>query len=136
VSDHPNTLVGQIEAVGARLDDLLPAYPGLRTADIDALLREAALALSRPVMPYGLLGVHPCRTATLNVHGAGFRDDGTGQDWPGAPGRKRLFMFGGSTTFGFNVADSDTVPARLGARLRQSGPGNPARYGPVPGRLQ
>jgi hypothetical protein len=121
VSDHPNTLVGQIEAVGARLDDLLPAYPGLGVADIDALLRDSALALSRPLMPYGLLGVHPCRTAALNVHAAGFRDDGTGQAWPGTPGRKRLFMFGGSTTFGFNVADGDTVPARLGVRLRQSG---------------
>ncbi|KIL97781.1 hypothetical protein CCC_00842 [Paramagnetospirillum magnetotacticum MS-1] len=121
MSGHPNTLVGQIEAVGARLDDLLPAYPGLSAEQIDEVLRDGALALSRPVMAYGLLGVHPCRTATLNVHPAGFRDDGSGQAWPNRDGIRRLFVFGGSTTFGFNVSDGDTVPARLGARLSEAG---------------
>lgn len=52
----------------------------------------------------------------VNIDPAGFRraPDGVELDHAGA----RVFFFGGSTTFGYGVADGETIPARLEERLR------------------
>jgi hypothetical protein len=123
MSGHPNNLVEQMGAVGLCLDDLRPAFPGRDAAAIDRLLRDTALALSRPVLPYGLLGIHPCRTQHFTVDPAGFRGHGgEDQPWPPARTGKTVFFFGGSTGLGFNVEDADTVPARLQASLGHTDP--------------
>jgi hypothetical protein len=52
----------------------------------------------------------------VNIDPAGFRraPDGVGLDHAGA----KVFFFGGSTSFGYGVADGEAIPARLEERLR------------------
>lgn len=118
---HPNNLVNAMRLIGYSLTDMLPAYPGRDERYVDQLLRDCALALSRPVMPYGLLGIHPCRSQYFNVSDGGFRASGQPQPWPAEAGRTTVFMFGGSSTVGFNVEDAQTIPAQLQPRLAASG---------------
>ncbi len=113
-----NNLVEALGLVGKGIGDLLPAYPGQDTAYVGQLLDDCALALSRPVMPYGLLGIHPCRSRYFNVHEAGFRLAGDDQSWPPGPRVRTVFTFGGSTMVGFNVEDSHAIPAALRRRLK------------------
>jgi hypothetical protein len=57
---------------------------------------------------------HPLRSRTLNV------DDGGNRVTPGAAceaGVFTVFVFGGSSVFGYGVADADTLPARLHGAL-------------------
>lgn len=116
-----NNLVEALDLVGKRIEDLLPAYPGHDVASVEDLLGDCALALSRPVMPYGLLGIHPCRSRHFNVHDAGFRFAAAEQVWP--PETRTVFTFGGSTMVGFNVEDGQTIPAALRRRLQTVCPG-------------
>ncbi|MGE5476756.1 MAG: hypothetical protein ACM3Q1_08895 [Bacteroidales bacterium] len=56
---------------------------------------------------------------TLTVTAEGYRGNGTAQDLA-APGAK-VFVFGGSTTFGTGVTDGETLPAQLGEVLKAAG---------------
>lgn len=112
-ASHPNNLVSAMALAGYGLDDLVPAFPGRTAAEIDRILRDNALALSRPVLPYGLLGIHPCQSRHFNVQPSGNRWIGRDQPWPPRRDRTSLFFFGGSTGLGYNVDDRDAVPALL-----------------------
>ncbi|MFH1531528.1 MAG: hypothetical protein ABIK09_12440 [Pseudomonadota bacterium] len=69
---------------------------------------------------------HPLETkyqrAEVSINGLGFR----GREFPAekAPGVFRVFILGGSNTFGMSVGDDDTYPARIQARLESLGYGN------------
>ena len=121
MTPHPNNVVTVMREAGYSLADLLPAYPGRSEAYIDQVLRDCALALSRPVLPYGLLGIHPCRSRYFNVGQHGFRSVGSPQPWPPIGDRTNIFVFGGSTTVGFGVEDGQTVPAELRVFLAGEG---------------
>jgi len=66
--------------------------------------------------PYTLFRVAAISGPNVNVTEQGFRSNGDGAPWP--PSKDALFIFGGSTTFGYGVADRDTIPAQLAARLQ------------------
>lgn len=55
----------------------------------------------------------------ITIASDGYRGNGATQDL-GAPGAK-VFVFGGSTTFGTAVADDETLPAQLGQVLKNAG---------------
>lgn len=110
-----------MKLVGYSLADMLPAYPGKDERYLDRLLRDNALALSRPVIAYGLLGIHPCRTRFFNVSEHGFRMSRPEQPWPPSREKKSVFFFGGSTALGFNIEDSQTIPARVQQMLESGG---------------
>ena len=78
MSSHPNTLINTMELLGYGLEDILPAFPSRDTAYVDQMLRDNGLALSRPVIPYGLLGINPCQTEHFNITVEGFRSVGRG----------------------------------------------------------
>src|SRR5262249_26348462 len=65
--------------------------------------------------PYSLFRVRPMRGSYVNVSEAGFRQNGAPLPWP--PEAGCVFVFGGSTAFGYGVADGETIPARLGNQL-------------------
>lgn len=115
---HPNSLVNTMALLGYGLEDMLPAHPGQDVAYVDQVLRDNALALSRPVIPYGLLGIHESRTRYFNMSRHGFRSIGEEQAWPPSPDAINVFFFGGSTTLGFNVEDRHAVPHFLRQRLK------------------
>lgn len=56
----------------------------------------------------------------VNIAPEGFRRVPTGPESLDVPG-KRIFVFGGSTTFGMGVADHETIPAYLEAAFREHG---------------
>jgi L-rhamnose mutarotase len=98
---------------GYSYTDLKNAYPNQSEETIANILKDNAAALSRPLLSYGLLGIHEKSSRHFNIHAAGFRKNGTDQPWPIDPQNKNIFFFGGSTVAGFNVQDSDTIPAFL-----------------------
>src|SRR5262245_8215726 len=53
----------------------------------------------------------------VNVSEQGFRIVEDQGPWPPDPDRFNVFVFGGSTSFGYGVADRDTWPSRLQALL-------------------
>ena len=55
----------------------------------------------------------------VNVDAAGFRLSSAQSKWPPDPRRPAIFVFGGSTTFGYAVADDETVVSALSAMLRR-----------------
>lgn len=118
MSGHPNPLVNTMALLGYGLADMLPAHPGKDLTYVDQVMRDSALALSRPVIPYGLLGIHEARSPYFNLSAHGFRWAGEAQPWPPAPTAINVFFFGGSTTLGFNVEDGDTVPSLLRRHLK------------------
>lgn len=113
VRSHPNTLVRAMRSIGYSLADALPAYPGMHEAELDQLLRDCALTMNRPVLAYGLLGIHPCRSRFFNISEHGFRSNGRIQPWPPPSDQETIACFGGSTTVGPGVKDAQTVPACL-----------------------
>jgi lysophospholipase L1-like esterase len=57
----------------------------------------------------------------VNVIEPGFRAIEDQGPWPPDPANLNIFVFGGSTTFGYGVADQDTWPSHLQAVLRAHG---------------
>jgi hypothetical protein len=117
-----NNLVDIMREVGYDLPDMLPAFPGYALAKLAAVQRDCGLALNRPYIGYGMLGVSPCRTKYFNVSSAGFRLPGTDQPWPPSSDNLNVFLFGGSTAFSYYVADEDTIAVSLEKSLRQHHP--------------
>lgn len=73
-------------------------------------------AVYSPLVEYRL---PPFSGQTVTVTAEGFRGNGTAQSLD-APGPK-VFVFGGSTTFGTGVADGETLPAQLAEVLKAAG---------------
>ncbi len=59
----------------------------------------------------------------LNVHPAGFRMGWQQGPWPLDTQYTNVFVFGGSTTFGYGVADTETLPSHLQRLLQKQQPG-------------
>lgn len=57
----------------------------------------------------------------LNIAPEGFRLVEDQGPWPPDAARWNLFLFGGSTAFGYGLADEDTIPSRLQQELRAAG---------------
>ena len=60
---------------------------------------------------------YPRKGKLVNVSDFGFRKNGTVQVWPPDKNSKIIYVFGGSTTFGYGVADNETIPAILESQL-------------------
>jgi len=103
-------------------------YPGHSQADVRELLRET---WSRPITwePFTEYRERRFQGRFVNVHPAGFRVSRGRAAWPTEPGRLNVFVFGGSTTFGYGVADDETIVSGLQAFLDQRlGAGKAACY--------
>lgn len=91
-------------------------HPGLDSRGIDQLLGESS---ARPLVyePFTGYRERPFAGRYVNVHRAGFRIS-TGQGpWPLDRSKFNVFVFGGSTAFGYGVADDETIASFLGRRL-------------------
>ena len=61
----------------------------------------------------------PFKGKYVNVDPDGFRHVNHQGPWPPDPNNINLFIFGGSTTFGYGVADSETIPSQLQEMLNR-----------------
>lgn len=102
------------------VETLKRVYPGKTDQQILELLRETSVI---PVVyePYVLFRSAPRAMAYHAIHEAGFRLVGPDQGpWPMDRRAFNVFVFGGSTAFGYGVPDVDTVSAKLQQQLRKA----------------
>lgn len=113
------------EQYGERVFD---AYPGQNRDEVRAMLHEV---WSRPVSfrLFTHFAERPVKGEHVNVSAMHSRSIGPAQaPWPPSPERFNIFVFGGSTTFGYGVTDRQTIPAYLQAALeRAAGKGGSAK---------
>jgi hypothetical protein len=91
----------------------MKAYPGWSEHDVQQLLRETYYD-ARP--RYDLIPQIKERATSgrfVNVDPAGFRKVRDQGPWPPDPSAENIFLFGGSTTFGYGVPDADTIASHL-----------------------
>jgi hypothetical protein len=93
-------------------DRVYTAYPGWARQDVERLLEES-FGRTFVYEPFTQFRERAFHGRFVNVHPAGFRDSKNSAPWPPAPNALNIFVFGGSTTFGYGVADDQTIPAHL-----------------------
>ena len=118
---HASNTLRTMRQIGYDLPDMLAAYPGKDAAYLDQVLHDTAHASDRSVMPYGVLGVRACSSKYFNIHAGGFRCNGETQAWPPDPNKISIFFFGGSTTLGYCLEDSQSIPAHFQRKLTAQG---------------
>jgi lysophospholipase L1-like esterase len=93
------------------------AYPERSREEIVSLLTET---WGRPLIyePYTQFTEAPYRGKYVNVADAGYRKVENQGPWPPAKENLNVFVLGGSTTFGYGVADSETIPSALQRKIR------------------
>ncbi len=98
-------------------------YPDLSRDEIQVLLDETYTpARSLVYEPFTEFKERPYAGKYVNVDINGFRVTKGHGPWPPDKGRYfNVFLFGGSTTFGFGVSDSQTVASHLQAILSGAG---------------
>lgn len=107
---------------GPQLDAeaLLEAYPGFSLADIRQIQSETwgRDYIYEPFTQFKEGAIHG---DFVNVDETGFRQAPGGAQWPPDPAATSIFVFGGSTTFGYGLDDGSTIPMALQRHLRSSG---------------
>lgn len=95
---------------------LRAVYPGMAVPEIQALLSETR---HRPLVYEPFTGFRERHSVGkyVNVNEAGFRASTGREPWPPDRSKFNVFLFGGSTTFGYGVADDQTLASFLGERL-------------------
>jgi hypothetical protein len=103
-------------------------YPGRSREEVRQLLRET---WNRPISwePFTESRERRFQGRFVNVHASGFRLSRRQGPWPPDPDRESVFVFGGSTTFGYGVADDETIVSELQGFLdKRLGLGRAACY--------
>jgi hypothetical protein len=102
----------------AGLERLVKAYPGWAREDLVALLTETEQTRRFEYAPFTAFRTPACSGRYVNVSAAGYRLVRDQGPWPPDPAATNVFLFGGSTAYGFGLADADTLASQLQARLR------------------
>ncbi len=95
---------------------LAALYPGEDPARVRALLRET-WSVGYRYEPFTQFRERTVRGRYVTVDPAGFRGGGGVAVWPPPAAARTVFVFGGSTTFGYGLPDAETIPAALERRL-------------------
>jgi len=133
-------IVNAVGFIGLQARDLLKAYGGSAVPNNPWVKRQKAYPDLKPDQVYKLFmetwewrkyGYAPVSQFTenpyqgeyVNVSKAGFRHGGEKEElpWPPTSDAVNIFVFGGSTTFGYGLPDGETVPAVLSKMLNQDG---------------
>lgn len=106
--------------------DFTPMYPGRSIEEIDQIQREC-FSLRYVYAPFVAFQPLPVSLNYVEVTPGGYRSSGQSQPWP--PGKESfvVFCFGGSTTFGYGLANEETVPVYLQEALRRLWPDKPVQ---------
>lgn len=100
--------------------EIVKLYPSMSQNDINLLLRET---WTRPFVSRSIVGFGeaPYQGKFVNVTKYGFRQGSDQGPWPPVHDGKHLvvFLFGGSTTFGYGVTDDQALGSRLQPLLTQ-----------------
>jgi hypothetical protein len=120
ISSRPSNLAPRpVENAVARAYpgvDFTKIYSGMSAKDIDELQRDC-LAVRNVYAPFLEFRPLPMTNRFVTITSAGFRVGQTEQPWPPLKTDFVVFVFGGSTTFGFGVRSHETVVAALEREL-------------------
>ena len=107
-------------ALSHGMEKLRQVYPGYSDDEIRQLLEET---WSREYVytPFTQFKEGQIEGDYVNTNAAGFRNIADQATWPVDDDAYNIFVFGGSTTFGYGVPDNDTIPSHLQAALRLEG---------------
>lgn len=100
-----------IQLYGAKI---YKAYSGWRPEDVYSLLKETWTKLRPEYEPFTGFREPAFRGKFVNIHPAGFRVSRHQASWPPRSDTTSLFVFGGSTTFGYGLPDDETIASYLG----------------------
>ena len=105
----------------ATLVVLQQAHPGWPPAEIERLMIESWM---RPFTyePFTQFAEGSLRGHYVNVDAAGFRWSSDQCAWPPSASAGAVFVFGGSTTFGYGLPDAETIASLLQDALRAGRP--------------
>lgn len=95
---------------------ILTAYPGWNKKEIVELLNDVYFDHSIEYESFTQFRERPRQTKYVSVDPAGFRVIKNQGPWPPDPACTNIFVFGGSTTFGYGVANDETIPSWLQER--------------------
>ncbi|RXK54934.1 SGNH/GDSL hydrolase family protein [Oleiharenicola lentus] len=101
--------------------DFARVYPGMSADDIDRLQRES-LGIRYVYAPFVEFAPKPVAGRFVNVNAAGYREGRAPAPWPPVREDFTVFVFGGSTTFGFGLPDGQTLVSALEAELARRWP--------------
>ena len=91
---------------------LLKVYPGWNEKEINQLLDET-WTRNYIYKPFVQFGESPYQGKYVNVDESGFRLSKNQGPWPLAKENFNVFIFGGSTAFGYGVPDEETIASYL-----------------------
>ena len=99
-------------------DDLLLVYPNMNRQQIQDMLFEN---WSRPYVyaDFTHFAERPFQGEYVNVTAAGYRKSADQGPWPPQDDAVNVFVFGGSTTFGYGLPDEQTLASCLQASLQR-----------------
>lgn len=88
-------------------------YPDLRPHEIQDILEETWKARPFSYEPFTQFKEREFKGRFVNVDQNGFRVSKNQGVWPPDPDSYNVFLFGGSTTFGYGVPDDQTIASYL-----------------------
>ena len=107
-------------------DRVALAYPGWQREDLLDLLEESERNAAAEYEPYTEFRPTAKSGRFVNVSPHGYRAVRRQGPWPPQPSAFNVFVFGGSTTFGWGVPDADSIPSVLSDRLAEGVCARPA----------
>jgi len=96
--------------------DLAKLYPGEPLDEVKTVLHESWAGIEYRYRPFVEYELQPRTGQFVNVQNEGYRSV-TALPWPPPP--DAIFLFGGSTTFGIGVRDTETINYYLSERLHR-----------------
>lgn len=106
---------------------LSSVYPDLSPKEVTQLIRETR-QVPEVYEPYTQFREPLYKSKYVNVDSGGFRITKNQGPWPPFKDYYTVFMFGGSTTFGYGVTDSETIASYLQELLSKNAGLNAAVY--------
>jgi hypothetical protein len=100
---------------------LAKAYPGFSQNDVRLLLHET-WDNKLEFQPFVQFKERARTGKWVNVDPSGFRRSANIGPWPPDPHNTNIFVFGGSTAFGYGVPDNETIAAHLQDHLAKTSP--------------
>jgi len=97
--------------VGHDINDLQPAFPDRSVNEVEQIVHDNRLCLRRSYEGFGYLAIRQCDSQFFNIGSDGSRS--TGREKSQSRDFCRIHSYGGSTTLGENVSDSETVSSQL-----------------------
>jgi hypothetical protein len=107
--------------------DKAPFFPRLTPEDLAALALETWVLRGYRYEPWTQFREGPYRGRFVTVDEHGFRTAPPGAPWPPDERSANVFVFGGSTIFGYGVPDDQTVPYHLERYLARAAGGRSVR---------